>query len=125
MALKGQASWVGCAVCSPDGMRRASASGDERVRVWDAATGRETLTLKGHADWVTSVAFSPDGKRLASASWDKTVKVWDAAPGQESLTLKGHTGYVYSLARSEEHTSELQSRRKLVCRLLLAQRMRN
>src|SRR5438874_4353556 len=36
---------------------------------------------------------------------------WEPAPAQTS-TLKG-------LRRSEEHTSELQSRRDLVCRLLL------
>ena len=76
---------------SPDGKRLASASYDETVKVWDAATGQETLTLKGHTSAVTSVAFSPDGKRLASASGDGTVKVWDAATGQETLTLKGHT----------------------------------
>ena len=64
------------------------------MKVWDAATGQETLTLKGHTDAVTSVAFSPDGKRLASASDDGTVKVWDAATGQEILTLKGHTDAV-------------------------------
>ena len=43
-------------------------SGDRTVKVWDAATGQETLTLKGHTDDVMSVAFSPDGRRLASAS---------------------------------------------------------
>ena len=64
------------------------------VKVWDAATGQETLTLKGHTSTgPLSVAFSPDGKRLASASdRTETVKVWDAATGQEILTLKGHTG---------------------------------
>ena len=87
---------------SPDGKRLVSASEDETVKVWDAATGQETLTLKGHTDRVASVAFSPDGKRLVSASWDKTVKVWDAATGQEILTLKGHTGHVVSVAFSPD-----------------------
>ena len=35
---------------SPDGKRLASASADETVKVWDAATGQETLTLKGHTE---------------------------------------------------------------------------
>ena len=61
---------------SPDGKRLASASYDQTVKVWDAATGQESLTLKGHTNYVWSVAFSPDGKRLASASEDNTVKVW-------------------------------------------------
>ena len=69
---------------------------DRTVKVWDAATGHESLTLKGHTNTVYSVVFSPDGQRLASASEDRTVKVWDAATGQESRTLKGHTGQVYS-----------------------------
>ena len=53
---------------SPDGKRLVSASADQTVKVWDAATGSETLTLKGHTGGVFSVAFSPDGKRLASAA---------------------------------------------------------
>src|SRR5438874_4659867 len=45
----------------------------------------------------------------------------EAAPAKPGSLLTGRAAlFVYGLAiRSEEHTSELQSRRDLVCRLLL------
>src|SRR3712207_7694413 len=46
----------------------------------------------------------------------------DAGPGDGELLVLGRPqrgGAVAHLARSEEHTSELQSRQYLVCRLLL------
>ena len=49
--------------------------GEDRVDVWDLASGQITQTLEGHEDYVRCVTFSPDGSQLASASSDKTVKV--------------------------------------------------
>src|SRR5690349_22611975 len=39
--------------------------------------------------------------------------------------LKSTSGLFLKVARSEEHTSELQSRRDLVCRLLLEKKKKN
>ena len=73
---------------SPDGARLASASFDQTVKVWDAATGQELRTLMGHTEWVNGVAFSPDGARLASASRDGTVAVYDARPLTPELKVE-------------------------------------
>ena len=102
--LRGHTAEVSSVRFSPDGKRIVSGSFDNTVKVWDAASGQETLTLKGHIGRVDSVSFSPDGTRIVSGSIDKTVKVWDAASGQETLTLQGHTGRVYSVSFSPDGT---------------------
>ena len=73
-----------------------------QVRLWDAATRKETAVLKGHADEVLAVAFSPDGKTLATGSKDQTVKLWDVATGKETATLRGHESTVAAVAFSPD-----------------------
>ena len=86
---------------SPDGQRLASASCDETVKVWDAATGQEILTLKGHTGAGLQRGVQPrrPAARLRQLRIG-TVKVWDAATGQETLTLKGHDSRCHRAWRS-------------------------
>jgi WD40 repeat protein/tetratricopeptide (TPR) repeat protein len=84
---------------SPDGRWLAGACRDGKVRVWDAATGKEARALAAHADATTSVTFSPGGRWLAAAGgrWDEAkhrvrgddIKVWDVGTWEERLTLPG------------------------------------
>jgi WD40 repeat protein len=81
--------WVNDVSWSPDGKTLASGHGDNNVRVWDVATGKNIHTLKGHVDKVCSVRWSPDGKLLASGSGDmtpdaigKVAAIWDPAAGK-------------------------------------------
>ena len=71
---------------SPDGASLATASGDAHstsVKVWNVASGAETLSLVGHTARVRAVDFSPDGKLIATGSRDGTIRIWSAQDGRE------------------------------------------
>ncbi len=98
--LEGHTNSVTSVAFSPNGKQVVSGSGDQTVRLWDAATGAALQTLEGHTYSVTSVAFSPNGKQVVSGSGDKTVRLWDAATGKALQALEGHSGWVNSVAFS-------------------------
>src|SRR5262249_54428654 len=106
--LQGHTSSVHSVAFSPDGKTLASGSGDETIKLWDVATGKEQATIKGHSD-VDSVAISPEEGTLAAGSGGVVggvisgeVKLWDVATDKERATLKGHTGSVNSVAFSPD-----------------------
>jgi WD40 repeat protein/tRNA A-37 threonylcarbamoyl transferase component Bud32 len=62
MRLDGAAAWL-------------NAGWDNRVRLFDAATGQEVARFEGHTRPVMGVAFAPDGRRALSCSQDGTVRL--------------------------------------------------
>ena len=96
--------YVEAVAYSPDGKRVAMGDNSGRVKVWDAATGKELLSFAAHSNIVEAIVFSPDGTRFATASDDKTAKVWDAATGKELLTLAGHTDAVIDVVFEQKGT---------------------
>src|ERR1035441_8755216 len=97
--------------------------GAHAVQIWSAASGKRELSLDENAA-IFDVAFSLDGSKLATAG-QTGISLWDLASGRKVWQEDdGAVLVVFApdgkwIARSEEHTSELQSLRHLVCRLLL------
>ncbi|MHA1469420.1 MAG: hypothetical protein ACTSSP_02530 [Candidatus Asgardarchaeia archaeon] len=83
----GHTSAISSVAWSPDSKLIVSGSGDETIKVWDAASGTLLRTLEGHTWQVKSIAWSSDGKLIASGSEDNTIRVWDVRSGKE-VTVK-------------------------------------
>ena len=76
---------------SADGEVLATASADEVVQLWDAASQMPLESLTGHPDGALDVAFLEDGATIATTSRDGSVRVWDVATGaQLGAPLEGH-----------------------------------
>jgi WD40 repeat protein len=87
---------------SPDGKLLAvtsadANSGDARVQVWDATTGRNTMNVFGHDNGFLHIAWSLYGQRIAIVGSDGVVQVWNPYSGHQLLTLAGHPGGTHQL----------------------------
>ena len=101
--LKQKRKGVIALALSPDGTLLGSASGDNRIRLWDATTGRERFALTGIAGIpVTGVAFTGNGKRLASVARDSVVRLWDVTTGASGQVLRGHEQPIRAIASSTD-----------------------
>lgn len=82
--LRGHTDTVEAVASSPEGNLIATASFDQTIKLWDAATGKELRTFsgeQGHKGQVLSVAFSPKGDQIASGGADNFARVWETGHG--------------------------------------------
>jgi WD40 repeat protein len=81
----------------PTGKITAGSFG-KTIRVWDVATGKETLLLEGHEKSTLPVCFSPTGNQILSGSLDQSVRLWDANTGKELKKMDGHSDNIFRVA---------------------------
>jgi WD40 repeat protein/mono/diheme cytochrome c family protein len=92
------ASW------SPDGKFIAVGCGDNGLRAFEAATGKEVVFMGGHSDWVLDTVWGLEGKLIASCGRDMSVKLTEVASQRfidniTSITPGALKGGVHALAR--------------------------
>jgi WD40 repeat protein len=100
--LTGHSDSVLSAAYSSDSRYLVSGSGDNTIKIWEVAKGKELRTLTGHSSGVYSVVYSPDGRYLASGSGDNTIKIWEVAKEKELRTLTGHSSRSLSVVYSPD-----------------------
>jgi WD40 repeat protein len=71
-----------------DGKVLASCGNDRRIRLWDAADGREVATMPIQRDMAASVAFAPEGNSVLFGRPDGTIGVWHVGDGNVGNYVK-------------------------------------
>lgn len=95
--LRGHAAPIGRIAWSPGGHLLASPSGDSRIRLWNAETGKFLRTL-AHGGGVLAAAFHPDGRVVASGGRDGTIRLWEVQSGRRLRVLADDMGEVNAVA---------------------------
>ncbi len=100
---------LGALALSPDGRTIAINMTQDRIELFDTASGARRAQLTGHDAAVIAAVFSADGTMIASVSNDETVIVWDVSTGERRQQFHGHAGSVlgvdFSADGSELFTS--------------------
>ncbi len=85
----------------PDQRTVVSTSWDGKVKLWDLATGLQTLRLDDHNGPTYAAVFDHDGSRLATAGADRIIHLRNKQ-GRSLKKLTGHTAPVTNLQFSAD-----------------------
>jgi eukaryotic-like serine/threonine-protein kinase len=101
--LKGHAASPNRLAFSTDGLLIATlAHGDQTIRLWEAATGRQRALFQGVLGIPGSFALTPDGKTLVLGGEDPRIQLRHLDPVPETPTIAGHPKEAWAVAYSPD-----------------------
>src|SRR4029453_10396554 len=86
--LAGHAGAVTALAISSDGLRLASGSADQRLKIWEIGTWRELASLQGHDSEIAALTISQDGAHIVSGSKDQSLRLWSSQPAEPEVVSK-------------------------------------
>jgi hypothetical protein len=87
---------------TPDGMQIVSGGWNGMLRIWDAATGKETASLRASTKPIIACAVSPDGRFYLSACLNGFLAHWDAKTLQKAAYFLAHWRPISGIAFGKE-----------------------
>lgn len=88
--IEGNTDAITSLAFSPDGMKLASTSWKDGLRIWDTKTGLEIISLEKPNPQITDMRFSPNGNLLAVEHDSKQVEVWDVYNAKPLYKVDGY-----------------------------------
>ena len=118
--LKGHTDLVSRVVVSPDNSLIVSSSWDERIGVWDLASGTLSKWIPNPGKCPRGVSFTPDGRTLVTCDSAGVVRSISLRTGETHCTFRGHVadvrrpsvsadGLLLATASDDESIRNLQS----------------
>ncbi|KJE90803.1 WD40 repeat-containing protein [Capsaspora owczarzaki ATCC 30864] len=77
-------------------MNRTSTISDKTVKIWDAKSGKSTLTLSGAMQGIMCVSFNTKDDLIVAGSNDNATRVWSSQTGRLRHTLTGHLSKIFA-----------------------------
>jgi WD40 repeat protein len=105
---------------SPDGRMLAAAGFDDKVGIYDAASGRLLCEQAAPGKDIRAISFSPDGARMAAAGRSGLLRIWQAQSGRQVADVQISSRRICALAYSPDGKHLAIGGQQRVVRLLEA-----